>query len=123
MRRDVEADLVWFWPEATVANPFNIEIVEDAGSLTLVVAGELDISTSRLLDDQLARAKETDAATIVVDLDRIDFIDSSGLHVLIKHAYRDQTSQRVRLTKGSRAAQRLFALTGALDRLPFVSSD
>jgi anti-sigma B factor antagonist len=112
-----------FWPEATVTPSFNIEIVEQPGSLTLVVAGELDISTARLLDDELARAKATDAASIVVDLDRIEFIDSSGLHVLIKHAYRGQKCQRVRLTKGSPRVQRLFELTGALDRLPFASPD
>ncbi|MDQ6811839.1 MAG: STAS domain-containing protein [Actinomycetota bacterium] len=102
---------------------FNIEIVERASSLILVIRGELDISTARLLDDELGRAEATDAATIVVDLDHVDFIDSSGLHVLIKHACSDQSRRRVGLTKGSPQAQRLFKLTGTLDHLPFVSPD
>ncbi len=118
----VGAEFVWLWSEAAVTASFNIEIVEHARSLILAVAGELDISTARLLDDGIARAKATDAATIVVDLARVDFIDSSGLHVLIKHAYRDHCP-RIRLTKGSSRVQRLFELTGAIDHLPFVTRE
>jgi anti-sigma B factor antagonist len=106
-----------------VTTPFNIEIVARASSLVLVVEGELDISTAPLLDDQLAKAAAAEAERIVVDLDHVGFIDSSGLRVLIKHARSNQKCPRVRLTKGSPQAQRLFELTGALDHLPFVSPD
>jgi anti-sigma B factor antagonist len=109
--------------QPTVTTSFKIEILERADSLVLVVEGELDISTAQLLDEELARAKAMDFATIVVDLDHVEFIDSSGLHVLIEHARSDLSLQRVRLTKGSPQAQRLFELSGASDRLPFVSGD
>ena len=112
-----------FGSEATVTTSFDIRIVERGSSLILVVEGELDISTARLLDDALAHAEATVAAMIVVDLDHVDFIDASGLHVLLKHACSDQNGQRVRLTKGLPQAQRLFELTGALDHLLFVSQD
>ena len=95
-------------------------IVERDNSLVLVVEGELDISTAPYLDEALTQAHATDARTIVVDLDHVDFIDSSALHVLIKHAC---TEQRVRLTKGSPQAQRLFELARALNRWPFSSED
>lgn len=110
-----------FRSEATVTTSFDIRIVERGSSLTLVVEGELDISTARLLDDALAQVETTDAAMIVVDLDHVDFIDASGLHVLLKHACSDQNGQRVCLTKGSPQAQRLFELTGASDHLPFIA--
>ena len=99
---------------------FEIEIARRAGSLILVVKGELDMSTAGRLDQELTRAKATDAATIVVDLDQVGFIDSSGLQVLIEHARPPENPGRVNLTRGSPQAQRLFELTGALDRLPFV---
>jgi stage II sporulation protein AA (anti-sigma F factor antagonist) len=96
-----------------------IDTVERDGSLVLVVMGELDISTSHLLDEALARALATDALSIVVDLRGVSFIDSTGLHVLIKRA--EEGRPRIRLTKGSPQAQRLFELSGALEYLPFVS--
>jgi anti-anti-sigma factor len=103
-----------------VTASFNIETFEREGSLFLVVQGELDLATADRLDDKLERAVAADAAAIVVDLDRVDFIDSSGLQVLIKHAC-DQERERIRLTEGSPQAQRLFEITGARDRLPFLS--
>jgi anti-sigma B factor antagonist len=102
-----------------VTTSFNIEIVERDGSLVLVLEGEIDMSTAPLLDDGLARAEATDSATIVVDLVHVDFIDSSGLHVLIKHACSEDNRERIRLTKGSPAVQRLFEISGAVDYLPF----
>jgi anti-anti-sigma factor len=101
--------------------PLRIETVECDGSLVLAAEGELDITTSPLLDEALARARATDAASIVVDLLSISFIDSTGLHVLIKHASAENGRARVRLTKGSAETQRLFQLTGAEEFLPFVS--
>jgi anti-anti-sigma factor len=74
-----------------------------------------------LLDEQLEHAAESNATLIVVDLDEVGFIDSSGLHVLLRHATRSsQDGRRLRLTRGSQQAQRLFRLTGTIDRLPFV---
>jgi anti-sigma B factor antagonist len=98
----------------------SIDTVGRDGSLVLVLEGELDISTTHLLDDALVRARDTDAARIVVDLAAVSFIDSSGLHALIKHARAEGARGHIWLTKGSPQAQRLFELTGALDYLPFV---
>ncbi len=104
----------------TLDPPLRIDTVQRGGSLALVVQGELDMATSPLLDEALARARATDAASIVVDLRAVSFIDSSGLHVLIRHA-RAEDGARVRLTKGSPQTQRVFELSGALEYLPFVS--
>jgi anti-anti-sigma factor len=101
-------------------SPFRIETVQRDGSLVLVVHGELDIVTSPLLDEALARARRTDAPSIVVDLLAVSFIDSTGLHVLIKHA-QAEGGPRVRVTKGSPQVRRLFELSGVADYLSFVS--
>ena len=88
--------------------------------IMLVLEGEIDITTARYLDDALRSARETDAARIVVDLLRVSFIDSTGLHVLVKHTGADDGDSRIRLTKGSPQAQRLFELSGAAEFLPFL---
>jgi anti-anti-sigma factor len=106
-------------PSPTLDIPVTIDTVGRDGSLVLVVEGELDIATSHLLDEALERAVSTDALSIVIDLGAVSFIDSTGLHVLIRHA--QESRPRIRLTKGSAQVQRLFELSGALDYLPFVS--
>jgi anti-sigma B factor antagonist len=103
------------------AIPLRIDGVGRDGSLVLVLEGDLDITTSHLLDEALERAKATDAVSIVVDLLAVSFMDSTGLHVLIDHAREQESPPRVRLTPGSPQAQRLFYLTGARHYLPFVS--
>jgi anti-anti-sigma factor len=101
--------------------PFSIESVRRERSLVLIVEGEVDLATAPLLDDELARATATRAETIVIDLRRVSFLDSSGLHVLIKHAGSNERPPRVQLTKGSSQVQRIFELAGLLDYLPFAS--
>jgi len=96
-----------------------IETVECDGSLVLAAEGELDIVSSPLLDEALGRARATDATSIVIDLVKISFIDSTGLHVLIKHANAENGRARIKLTKGSPETQRLFELSGAAEYLPF----
>jgi anti-sigma B factor antagonist len=98
-----------------------IETVWRDDSLVLVVHGELEILTSPLLDEALIRARGTNAASIVVDLFAVSFIDSTGLHVLINHAQAEADRARIRLTKASPQVQRVFRLSGALDYLPYVS--
>jgi anti-sigma B factor antagonist len=101
--------------------PLRIDTVGRDGSLVLVLEGELDIATSPLLDEALVRARGTNAASILVDLHAVSFIDSSGLHVLIRHTREEDGRARVRLTKGSPQTRRLFELSGAMHYLPFVS--
>jgi anti-anti-sigma factor len=101
--------------------PLRIDTIGRDGSLVLAVHGELDITTSPLLDEALAQARSTDAANIVVDLLAVSFMDSTALHVLIKHAGADEDRARIRLTDASPQIQRLFRLSGALDYLPLVA--
>jgi anti-anti-sigma factor len=103
----------------TVTTPFRIEIVPRDQSLHLILQGELDLVTSPLLDAQLTRSRATAAKTIVVDLTHVGFMDSSGLHVLIKHARADGRPDRVRLTKGPPQVQRLFEIAGLVDQVCF----
>ena len=104
----------------TLDAPLRIHAVEHEGSIVLAVDGELDIVTSPLLDEALVRARATDATSVVVDLFKISFIDSTGLHVLFKHAREEEGRARLHLTRCSPEAQRLFELSGVKDYLPFI---
>lgn len=55
-----------------------------SGSTTVVeVSGEIDVYTAPALREELAEHIEADRTDLVVDLTRVDFMDSTGLGVLV----------------------------------------
>jgi anti-sigma B factor antagonist len=57
----------------------------DAGVLTLAVSGEVDLATSPLVDDAITEAIASSGVTVVeVDLAAVEFLDSSGVALLLK---------------------------------------
>jgi anti-sigma B factor antagonist len=101
----------------------HIDIAQRNGATVLSVLGEVDLATARILDEQISAVEAGDASTIVVDLDRVSFMDSSGLQVLLAHVFSDENGSRIRLTRGSPQVVRLFTVSGVLERLPFLAAD
>jgi anti-sigma B factor antagonist len=54
-----------------------------AGHTVLEVGGEVDVYTAPKLRERLAELIDAGAGRVVVDLDRVDFLDSTGLGVLV----------------------------------------
>lgn len=82
--------------------------------MTLHVKGEIDLSSAPLLEQELSAAQASDARDLVVDLDRVEFIDATGLGVLIRHSRRHPS---LRITQGSQPVKRLLKITGLGDSL------
>lgn len=99
----------------------HIDVAQDNGATILSVLGEVDLATAPILDERLTAAAAGDAATIIVDLDRVTFMDSSGLQVLLSHIFADHNDSRIRLTRGSPQVVRLFTVSGMIEQLPFVA--
>jgi anti-sigma B factor antagonist len=87
----------------------------------LVVQGELDLSTVDVLRDVL-RSQEARAAVVVLDLRKLDFIDSSGLSLIVSEQQRarDDGFRFAIAVGGAPAVQRLFELTGLNGTLTLV---
>ena len=103
--------------------PFEIEIIERDDAVVVVVVGEIDIATAPLLEQRLTEVEAGDPRMLIIDLDRVSFMDSTGLQVLVSHTLSETNGRRIRLTRGSPQVQRLFKISGMVDHLPFVSSD
>jgi anti-sigma B factor antagonist len=85
----------------------------DPQLLVLTLSGELDLASAPALEQVLSDAQETGVDRVVVDLSRLEFSDSAGLHVLLDaHRRLRGSGQRLVLRRGPRVIQRLFALTG-----------
>lgn len=54
-----------------------------AGHLRLSLTGELDLQSVPMLDDRLARLRAV-KSPVSLDLSKLEFIDSTGLHLLIR---------------------------------------
>ena len=88
---------------------------------TIRVKGELDLANAKDLEHELRRVEGTDAQSIVLDLSGLQFIDSTGVRVLLQaHARSRADSNRLALLRGPKAVQRVFELTGILRQLPFA---
>ena len=66
----------------------NVEITlvtrETDGYSIVEVSGEVDVFTAPQLDEQLSGLVEAGSYQLVVDLSNVEFLDSTGLGVLVK---------------------------------------
>jgi anti-sigma B factor antagonist len=91
-------------------------------SVIVAVGGDLDIMTSRQLDEELTRARRT-ARWIILDLSAVDFMDTSSLAVIVGHWKRLQAAGGVLALAGARYRHtKTLWITGLADRLPMYGT-
>lgn len=97
-----------------------IQVEFEDGRWLLEIAGELDLSTVATLEQELGIAEAARPERIVVALGELQFIDSSGVHALLRAERRSRRSGgRLSLIPGGRRIQLAFRLTGTEAQLPF----
>jgi len=100
---------------------FAVERRETAdGGTVLACLGELDLATMPAFEDALGRAEAAGGA-IILDLSRLDFIDSRALAMILAldRCVRE-AGGRLTIVRGPDPVNRMFELTGLLNRLEFV---
>ena len=100
---------------------FRLE-VRSAGRATVIgVSGELDLASSPALEEELDRVAASDSEMLIIDLRGLDFMDSTGLSVLVRaHQRAEEQGRQLAMVKGPQQVQRLLSLTGVADRLTLV---
>ena len=103
---------------------FQVDSQTMGRAVVLALSGELDLLSSPVLEQALERVCESDAELILVDLRRLEFMDSTGLHRLIAGQQRTiESGRRFGVVRGgAEQVQRLFDLTGVDDLLTVVDS-
>jgi anti-sigma B factor antagonist len=95
------------------------------GTVAVVAAtGELDLSGATILEAELERlAAEPDLGPIVLDLRGLEFMDSSGLRLVVLADMRArEAGRRFALVKGPETVHRVFEITRMSERLDFVAA-
>ncbi|HTE58967.1 MAG TPA: anti-sigma factor antagonist [Solirubrobacteraceae bacterium] len=97
---------------------FRIEEGRRNGVLVLRLRGDLDLASADTVAERLD-VLSTAGEPVLLDLDSLAFMDSSGLRVVLQAAETSRTSGwRFTLTPGSEQVRNLFASAGVTDRLP-----
>jgi anti-sigma B factor antagonist len=106
-----------------VQSRFRVDVHNDAGAAVIVVGGELDLATSPALKEEIDNALRSDAETVILDLRELEFMDSTGLSVLVRaHHAAEESQRRLYLVRGPSQVQRLLTLTGVEDRLAVLDT-
>lgn len=92
-------------------------VKEVNGYPVVELEGEIDLSTSPLFKDTVYKIIESGKRDIIIDLNGLEFMDSTGLGVLV--AALKKTSMEggsIRLICGKRNIKKVFVITG-LDKV------
>jgi anti-sigma B factor antagonist len=102
-------------------SPFDVTITEHAGAVHVTLSGELDISTAPRFEEPLRRVEADEPEVVVVDLSSLEFMDSTGLRLLVAADQRArEAGRRLALVRGNDMVQRVLRLTRLDERLDIV---
>jgi anti-sigma B factor antagonist len=106
---------------APVQSHFRLEVHSEGHATVVAVSGELDLASSPTLQEELDRVSASNSQLLIIDLRELDFMDSTGLSVLVRaHQRAEEQGRQLAMVKGPQQVQRLLSLTGVADRLTLV---
>jgi anti-sigma B factor antagonist len=101
--------------------PFSATVSTDGDRATVALRGELDLSGVDRARRAIEQAESGEASLLVLDLSQLDFIDSTGLEVLLRAARRaHDTGRRLIVARPSTYVRRLLELTAIDQALDIV---
>lgn len=91
---------------------FAVDITPQRSRVVVNISGELDVATVDAVHTTLVGLRDAGWEDIVVDLDRVQFVDSTGLGLLIEMDRRAQSEGwAFAIVEGCEPLQRLLTLT------------
>jgi anti-anti-sigma factor len=106
-----------------VESSFQVHVRSADRAVIIGVSGELDLASAPALEEELKRAATNGADLLIVDLRELEFIDSTGLGLLIKaNRQAEAAGRRFAIVRGQSQVQRLLGVTGIEQRLTLVDA-
>jgi anti-sigma B factor antagonist len=106
-----------------VQNDFRVDVRAEGRTAVVAVTGELDLASSPELEGKLDEVWSSDADQLVIDLRALEFMDSTGLSIIVgAHQRLAETGRKLSVVKGPPQVQRLLDLTGVSERLRLVDT-
>jgi anti-anti-sigma factor len=100
------------------------ETAQDGAVAVVTLRGELDLAGTATLEPELERLAHSDGVEVVaLDLRALDFLDSSGLRLVVTTDQRlGDAGRRLVLVRGREPVQRVFEITRMGERLSWVDA-
>lgn len=100
--------------------PFQVSSEQiDGGIRAFTVCGELDMSTAPELERGLEEALADPDASIVIDLSECEFIDSTGIALIVRTWQQlSERERRLALASSNQQVRRLLKITGVEGSIP-----
>jgi anti-sigma B factor antagonist len=93
----------------------------DGRNLIVRASGELDMASAETFEEEVRRAIEGGASTMVLELEGVTFIDSTGLRALLVAAELSHSKGLRLLVHPSKEIRRLVEVSGVEDAVPLVA--
>lgn len=98
-----------------------LDVSSEHGRDVLRARGEIDLATAPLLESKLEELQT--GGSVVLDLTAVDFIDSTGLRVILGADTRaSEVGGALAIVAGPGPVTRLFDITGVRERLAVFES-
>lgn len=97
---------------------YSVEVRQGVGDVvTIAVHGEVDLAVGGALTEAIVAVGPPAGSTVVVDLDGVTFLDSSGISALVRAHHRlAEDGAGVALVGGPDHVRKVLSITGA-DRI------
>jgi anti-anti-sigma factor len=106
-----------------VGDHLQIHVRQERDRAVLGLRGELDLASASLLQTEIDTAEIGEASMVVLDLQQLRFIDSTGLRaILAAHERCRERGQEFAVTQGSQQVQRLLSITRVGEHLQVIAS-
>lgn len=100
-------------PLSGAPSEFRVSVSGASDAAVVAVSGELDVASAPALRQELYRVIDQQPSKVVVDLAEMEFIDSTGLGVLVGALKRvKEQGGTLELRALSPSARRVFDITG-----------
>jgi anti-sigma B factor antagonist len=104
-----------------VQDHLRIAVAHDDERVVLSLDGELDMASAPLLQRAIEDVELAGKPMVVLDLQRLEFIDSTGLRIILSARKRcGERDQKLAVTRGSPQVERLLSVTGMAEHLDTV---
>jgi anti-sigma B factor antagonist len=104
--------------------PFTCQVSREEGQAVFSPRGELDMATVGAVEQELKQLRGTGVDAIVLDLGGLTFMDSSGLHLIMRWANEaSKDGFAFEVEPGPPTVQRIFELAAIEKTLPWRRHD
>lgn len=102
---------------------YTCDVNPERSRVGVAPAGELDHMSTPRLERTIRGLRDAGFDHVILDLRRLHFLDSAGLRLVLDlDASARADSHTLALVAGPPAIQRVFEISGTLERLPFTDA-